>query len=71
MYRFGSAMAEAYEFVNGMSVGDVRFFVVDDLRANSSIEKFRASLCCVAKDNQWVFVTRKVGFGEVSVRRIK
>nr|DAK93330.1 MAG TPA: hypothetical protein [Caudoviricetes sp.] len=54
-----------------MSIGEVRFFVVDDFRANNSIEKFRASLCCVAKDNSWLFVTRKMEEGEVSVRRIK
>lgn len=71
MYRFGSAMAEVYEFVSGMSIGEVRLFVVDDFRANNSIEKFRASLCCVAKDNSWLFVTRKMEEGEVSVRRIK
>lgn len=70
MYRFGSAMAEVYDFVFEMRIGELRVFELANFRENNVIEKFRASLSAVAKDNGWLFVTRKVNCG-VSVRRVK
>ena len=72
MYRFGSALSEVHDFVSSMHVGDEKTFCVDLFSSLDSIEKFRARLTDVAKDNGWVFVTRKsVVDNNVVVRRIK
>lgn len=72
MYRFGSALSEVFDFVSTMRVGDEKIFSVDLFSSLDTIEKFRARLTDVAKDNGWVFVTRKSGsVDEATVRRIK
>lgn len=72
MYRFGSALREAFECVDGMRVGDERVFNIDELTTSNSLCKFRARISDVSRDNGWIFVTRKTGkHGEVMVRRIK
>ena len=72
MYRFGSALAEVFDFVEGMSVGSERVFSFDEFSVNNTIIKFRARLSDVGRDNDWVFVSRRIdGSDSVMVRRIK